>query len=117
MMLVDVIAEFLLPCLTEEVYINIPDGYECKSKTTKFLRLLKTLYGLKQSPYMWNKQIATWLIETGLVSDRCVFVGKVNGIICYILLYVDDISIGTPNRAIMSTTQNAINKRFPITDK
>jgi hypothetical protein len=77
-----------------------PDGYECKSKTPKFLRLLKTLYGLKQSPYMWNKEIATWLIETGfkqLVSDRCVFIGKVNEVICYILLYVDDIIIGTPN--------------------
>jgi hypothetical protein len=95
---------FLLSTLKEEVYINIPDGYECINPNTKYLKLLKTLYGLKQSPYMWNKEIADFIVKLGFkqfITDRCVFVGKFKGTTCYLLLYVDDIIIGTISRAIM----------------
>jgi hypothetical protein len=117
---VDVTTAFLLSTLTEEVYINIPDGYKCESPLTKFLKLLKTLYGLKQSPYMWNKEIAEFFVQMGFkqfMSDRCEFVEKFMGYTCYILLYVDDIILGCVNRIIMQNLKDMINKKFPIKDK
>jgi hypothetical protein len=75
----DVITAFLLPLLNEEVYINLPDGYIPKDAATRFLRLLKILYGLKQSRYMSNKEISDYLISIGftqLIANRCIFIGK-----------------------------------------
>ena len=48
---IDVITAFLLSELKEEIYITIPDGFPNAAKLQgKVLRLLKSLYGLKQSP-------------------------------------------------------------------
>jgi transposase InsO family protein len=116
----DVVTAFLLPILKEEVYIKIPDGYIVKDQLTKFLRLRKTLYGLKQSPYMWNKEISDYLISIGFtqfITDRCIFVGTVQGSKIYILLYVDDAIIGAPNRTIMQHVKALIHAKFPITDR
>ena len=117
---VDVITAFLLSDLQEEIYIKVPDGYIRKDPNTKYLRLLKTLYGLKQSPHMWNKDIASYLISLGFRqfnTDRCIFIGQYNGSVTYILLYVDDIIIGTKNRSIMSDIKEAIHSKYPIKDK
>jgi hypothetical protein len=117
---VDVITAFLLAPLKEEVYIKIPDGYKTKSRLTKFLRLLKALYGLKQAPYAWNKEISEFLISIGfkqLIKDRCIFVGKINGKLVYILLYVDDAIIGCKTRDTMIKVKTIIDSKFKITDK
>ena len=117
---VDVTTAFLLAKLEEEVYINIPDGYKPKSPTTRFLRLFKALYGLKQAPYAWNKEISDYLISNGfkqLISDRCIFVGKVDGQIVYVLLYVDDAILGCKSRETMVKIKSIIHSKFKIKDK
>jgi hypothetical protein len=50
-------------------------------------------------------------------TDRCVYVGQFMGVTCYILLYVDDMILGTPNRTIMSQLKNRIDAKFPIKDQ
>lgn len=57
-----VVTAFLLAPLKEEIYINISDGYPNKNNFRgKVLRLLKSLYGLKQSPREWNKELDLYL--------------------------------------------------------
>ena len=48
----DVKTAFLNGELEEEIYMEIPDGYECDNitKTTKVCKLQTSLYGLKISP-------------------------------------------------------------------
>ena len=46
----DVKNAFLNGDLEEEVYMDIPLGFEISSKAEGICRLQKTLYGLKQSP-------------------------------------------------------------------
>jgi hypothetical protein len=100
---VDVITAFLLAPLKEEIYIKIPDGYPNAAELRNagmVLRLLKSLYGLKQAPHDWNQEIHGYLLYLGFMSfstDRCVYVGQFMGVTCYILLYVDDMILGTPN--------------------
>lgn len=47
-----------------------------KEEEGKVLRLWKAMYGLKQSPPMWNKHVDKTLVEFGmhrLSADLCVY--------------------------------------------
>jgi hypothetical protein len=117
---VDVITAFLLADLKEEIYVKIPDGYPKDPKNVgKVLRLLKSLYGLKQAPKAWNDALDKYLKSIGfepLVSDACVYVGKWEGVVVYILIYVDDMLIAASSRVIMAQVKAKIHSKFPITD-
>ena len=72
----DVTMAFLYATLEEEVYLEIPEGMFEEDMTKKVLRLFKTLYGLKQSPWMWNLHVDKALSEFGLqrlTADFCVY--------------------------------------------
>ena len=50
----DVTTAFLYAPLEEEVYMEQPEGTVKEGDEGKVMRLLKFLYGLKQSPRQWN---------------------------------------------------------------
>jgi hypothetical protein len=91
----DVKSAFLYGELDEEIYLNLPDGFQDNGDMV--CRLLKSLYGLKQAPRVWAKVLREFLVKYGLArleSDHCVYVGK-NLIIA---IYVDDILILSKNK-------------------
>ena len=53
----DVKIAFLNPELYEEVYMQLPEGFEWladeKDKGAKYIKLQKVLYSLKQAPCEW----------------------------------------------------------------
>ena len=53
----DVKTAFLRGELKEEVYVSQPEGYIIKGSETKVYKLKKALYGLRQAPRAWNKEI------------------------------------------------------------
>ena len=57
----DVKTAFLNANLSEEIFIEIPDGH--KEQPGKILKLNKALYGLKQSPRQWNETLHEFLIS------------------------------------------------------
>ena len=57
----DVKTAFLNGDLTEEIYMDIPYGVCSKATEDSVCKLNKTLYGLKQSPRMWNAKIDKFL--------------------------------------------------------
>ncbi|KAE8719636.1 Mediator of RNA polymerase II transcription subunit 23 [Hibiscus syriacus] len=63
----DIKNAFLNGNLEEEVYMRIPPGV--KSNTGKACRLLKSLYGLKQSPRAWFDRFTKVIIQDG---DDCM---------------------------------------------
>ena len=117
----DVITAFLHSPVEEDIYIKIPDGYPGpKGKEGSVLKLLKALYGMKQAPRNWNQELDTFLRSIGFVptiSDRCVYRGMFEGKLCFILLYVDDMLFGTPDRAVLGKLKALVHARFPIEDK
>ena len=71
----------------EEVYVNMPKGFERKGKV---LKLKKTLYGLCQSPIAFWKYMVEKMELCGVPQsefDPCLFIGE--KVIC--ICYVDDL--------------------------
>lgn len=77
-----------------EIWMNQPRGYERGNPKEQFCKLLKTLYGLKQSGRRWNQFINEELQKMNFIrcnSDPCIYRRKEeDGSITMILLYVDD---------------------------
>ncbi|CAA7031059.1 unnamed protein product [Microthlaspi erraticum] len=81
--------------LEEEVYMKLPQGFDCDD-STKVCRLRKSLYGLKQAPHCWFSKLSTALVEYGFkqsLSDYSLFIYNNNGACVHVLVYVDDLIV------------------------
>ena len=90
----DVTTDFLYAPLEEEVFMEQPEGTVLPGNEKKVMRLLKCLYGLKQSPRQWNIYIDNVLKQLGftrLKSDFGIYVKGEGENTIYIALYVDDL--------------------------
>jgi phage anti-repressor protein len=81
-------------------------------------RLLKSLYGLKQSPRQWNKHFDEFMKALGFVQsiyNSCVYIKRVsNSIFGYIILvlYIDDMFILAKNQYDVDKLKNQLNDEF-----
>ena len=85
----DVETAFLNGNLEEEIYLEIPDGFEEYDRTKKCFKLKKAIYGLKQASRAWNKLFTSKLLELGFrqsIADPCIFIRGDT----YIGVFVDD---------------------------
>ena len=83
----------------------------------KCLRVLKSLYGLKQSGREWYIEAAKGLAELGLeptFADACVFVRKDRSLI--VGLYVDDMVILADDLTVVQEFKRAVAQRWEIKD-
>ena len=88
----DVPSAFLNADLDEDIYMELPEGFDVPGMIVK---LKKALYGLKQGPRCWWLLISKFIIEVLLykccVSDPCFFFKKSrSGRILFLYLFVDD---------------------------
>ena len=92
----DVPTAFLNADLKEEVYMDVPEGMTGRSTlpTGTVCLLLKTLYGLKQSPREWNKDLDATILSLGwtrCMSDSCLYVKhSQTGKAMFLPVFVDD---------------------------
>ena len=88
----DVPSAFLKGILKESIYMDPPEGFNCPPNKT--LKLVKTLYGLKQSPREWNAVMHTFLVSQGFSqsqADPCLYVRGKDDSLLLVATYVDDI--------------------------
>ena len=73
--------------LDETVFMRMPPGY---AEQEKVLKLNKALYGLRQSPLLWQQKLTNEMKKLGYaeISQEPCIVQK-NGVICF--FYIDDI--------------------------
>jgi Reverse transcriptase (RNA-dependent DNA polymerase) len=90
----DVKNVFLYGDLLEEVYIEIPPGFDTNQTIMgNVCRLKKSLYGLKQSPRAWFDRFRKAMIDMGyqqINADHTVFSRQHDGHIIMLVVYVDD---------------------------
>ena len=82
--------------LDEEIYMNIPSGFE-GNIGNKVCRLKKALYRLKQSPRAWFERFEKVMKEYGYKQsqgDHTLFIKhSAAGRVTALLVYVDDIIV------------------------
>ncbi|KAJ9705810.1 hypothetical protein PVL29_003762 [Vitis rotundifolia] len=92
----DVKNAFLHGDLDEEIYMNIPSGFEGNT-SNKVCKLKKALYGQKQFPRAWFRRFAKVMKESGYKQsqgDHTLFIKhSVAGGVTVFLVYVDDIIV------------------------
>jgi len=114
----DVKTAFLNAELDEETYIDIPEGVTPEVPCNGF-RLQRALYGLKQSPRLWNKNINDFLLSLGfhpLPNEPCLYSRRTGDDIAMIALYVDDLVISGSTLAVVQDIKSQLNARYSMSD-
>jgi hypothetical protein len=117
----DVSCAFLNGELTEELYMELPEGYTPPSDGCEYvIRLKRGIYGLKQSPRAWWAKIDGTFRSLGFVplwSEACVFVKKFdNGELCGVVLFVDDMIIGCANAVYRAHLKKTLQSLYVMED-
>eukprot|EP00873_Tetraselmis_striata_P000526 jgi/Tetstr1/420790/TSEL_011866.t1 len=108
--------------MEEEIYMRPPPGYEQYDARGRpmVLRLLKSLYGLKQSPRNWHNTLHKFLVCYGfqqLKSDPGAYVYWQGGqLICILVVYVDDMIFAFKDAVWAADFKTALGARFDIKD-
>lgn len=116
----DVPQAFTQAPLDEDVYMEMPEGFEVAGMVC---RLLMSLYGLKQSPRNWWLLVSAFLVDvlgfTACVSDPCLFWKKSRtGRLIVLFLFVDDMQVAFCRLDLEELVEirDALFKRFKVTD-
>lgn len=117
---VDINNAFLNGELSEEIYMTQPLGFEQHSNNGLLVcRLKKALYGLKQTPRAWFSKLREFLLSSQFVcakSDASLFVKKTDGVILYVLVYVDDIIITGNHQQSIDKFVSSLDTQFALKD-
>eukprot|EP00873_Tetraselmis_striata_P002189 jgi/Tetstr1/422453/TSEL_013291.t1 len=115
---IDIKTAFLNASLKEEIYMRQPKGAE--DGTHNVLRLLKSIYGLKQASREWYELIHKTLTGLGLArsnSDTSMYsMNHPRYGICIVLVYVDDILVVSDSVEWIRSAKSAIGAEFNMTD-
>ena len=112
---------FLNAKAEEEVYVKMTPGYEefNNDGVPMVVRLLKNIYGLRQSPRCWYGTVDEHVVEIdfkSLKSDPCVYIYSEGGAIYVSILYVDDILLLGRDRKVLERIKRKLMGRFSMTD-
>ena len=101
--------------------MRVPQGmYVPASQRGKVLRLVRSVYGLKQASQCWNGLIDTFLVEecsmTKCDSDPCLYVHRTKeDKLTILVLYVDDLYIVTEDTDAWDNMREQLCNRFDMT--
>ncbi|KAH9665312.1 hypothetical protein KPL70_020298 [Citrus sinensis] len=116
----DVKTAFLHGDLEEEIYMIQPCGFKVAGNENHVCRLIKSLYGLKQSPRQWYKRFDQFIQGqkfTRSEHDHCVYFRRLSdGAFIYLLLYVDDMLIASKNRDEIERLKKQLASEFEMKD-
>jgi hypothetical protein len=94
------VTTYLYGSLDSDIYIKVPDGIFISNihmnRNMYCVKLVKSLYGLKQSGRIWYNRLKEFLLNKGYSNSDdcpCVFIRKSNRGFCLISIYVDDLNI------------------------
>ena len=110
----DVKSAFLMGELEEEIYMDQPEGFE---EGDQVCRLKKSLYGLKQSPRVWNYKLHDFFTTnrfTQTNADHSIYINKSND--AMIGIWVDDLIIVGRNLNIINDLKKKLNDTFEMKD-
>jgi hypothetical protein len=114
---IDIDTAFLNADMEEniDIYIEQPAGFIDNSKPDFVYKLKKSLYGIKQAPRMWQKELSKFVVENlkfRPTSDPCIFTKEGD----YIAIYVDDIILGSCYESKIEELLNSFKSKYKCKD-
>ena len=116
---IDVDVAFLNGNLKEEIYMKQPDGFVVKGQENLVCKLKKSIYGLKQSRRCWNGALDEHLKKIGFIqskADQCLYIGKIDGDLIFLAVYVDDIILASKKHEVIQKTKKLFACKFEMKD-
>lgn len=114
----DINNAFLHGNLSEEVYMELPLGYQRQSSVVPLVcRLIKSIYGLKQASREWFTKLTTSLLSIGYTHsllDYSLFILKTDSTFLAVVVYVDDILITGNDMTEIQGLKYHLDKEFSI---
>jgi hypothetical protein len=113
----DIRGAYLNGELKEEIYMRQPPGFE--DGTGRVWKLVKTIYGLKQSGREWNREFDRKLTSIQLIKtavDHCVYFRERDGERTWVTVWVDDLLILSTSRTEAERTRSEIEGLFETKD-
>ena len=119
--LLDVVIAYLNGKFDVDIFMALPEGLlKTNINKNKVLKILKSLYGLKQSGRIWNETFKKTVGKAGfypITSDPCIFKKEIDdGDVCLIALYVDDIIVASAKKSTYRKVKEIITSSFEVTD-
>jgi hypothetical protein len=108
---------FLAGDLSEEVYMEQPEGFNLSDNPDLVCKLKKALYGLKQAPRAWYHRLDTYLKDKGFkrgTTDNNLYIKIEDNELLIILVYVDDIIFGCNKDSLVQWFSSAMESEFEM---
>ena len=115
----DVKTAFLNPEISNELYMEVPEGLTVPMENNYVCKLRKTIYGLRQSSREWNELLNEYLLEFGLQrsqSDPCLYFSFAGSITLIVTVYVDDLLVWATTEERRDDFKFNIAQRFKMKD-
>lgn len=113
----DAVTAFLNGKLNEEIFMEQPEHFNDGSE--KCCKLIKSIYGLKQSSRIWNETLNEALMCFGLIRsnvDQCLYHMVKNEQILIVAIYVDDILIFSNQEDLEKEIKISLKSKFKMKD-
>ncbi|CAI7908923.1 unnamed protein product [Closterium sp. NIES-54] len=116
LMQLDMKNAFLQSKLDRVLYMYQPDYFD--DGTGRECKLLKSLYGLKQSPLLWYRALDGVLLGAGWkksqIDEALYFKASDNGVTCWVLVYVDDLLTASSSPAMLNKLKQLLEDAFNL---
>ncbi|CAI5528521.1 unnamed protein product [Closterium sp. Naga37s-1] len=116
LMQLDMKNAFLQRKLDRVLYMYQPDYFD--DGTGRVCKLLKSLYGLKQSPLLWYRALESVLLGAGgkksQVDMALYFKAGNDGVTCWVLVYVDDLLAARSSTVMLKELKELLEAAFEL---
>jgi len=115
----DVISAYTQGNLKDEIYMEQPVYFIENDEEDNVCKLLKPLYGLKQSGREWYKKLDEYFTTMGArrtEADPCVYVFERNKEKLIMTIYVDDIILASKSMDMLMQVKSSLKSHFKVTD-
>ena len=113
----DVETAFLNGYVKSDVFVKQPIGYT--DKTNRVCKLIKALYGLRESPRAWYECFDNYIRSLNFTrseNDYCLYTRNVNDDMIYLILFVDDLLICGKNESELNKIKIKLSEKFAMKD-